>query len=131
MSAKIEREKVLYFSHTSDMPDVGKYEKSFLVKRRTPGLDAQFITTKAALTGGLTPLTRGEMQLVDTLATLNVYFQPIDSKGKPISDEDWIDDIFDNEILFALHRQWVEYQNSFYPKGKQDEVKTAEATSQA
>lgn len=132
-SAKIEREKLILFGHQSKMPDVGKFTKRLILKRRTPRLDTAFITTKAALTGGLTPLTRGEMLLVDTIATLNVYVEPADQNGKPIQEDSWIDNILDQEILFAIHDKWSEYQESFYPKTEEKDDKKSEpaATSEA
>jgi hypothetical protein len=115
MQAKIEREKILNFSFESKAQGMGTYKKMFKMMRRSPRLDAAFITTKAALTGGLVPLTRGEMQLIDTIATLNVYFEPVNTKGESTNEDGWVDEIMDQDILFALHKEWVDYQNSFYP----------------
>ena len=110
------------------MSDVGEYACDFRIFRKTPRLDAAVITTKAALTGGITPLTRGEMMFIDTLATLTVFFEPIDRSGRKIEKPDWIDDILDQEILYALHREWLDFQNSFYPQGIKDEGKPTETS---
>jgi len=117
---KVEREKIIHFKYQSKAKDVGSYEQSFVIKRRCPKLDLQFISTKAALTGGLTPITRSEMSIVDTIATLTVYFEQVDKHGKRSESAEWIDDIVDPDILFALHKEWLDYQLSFYPEVKQD-----------
>lgn len=133
MNAKIEREKIINFKHESKMKDVGTFTKRLKIKRRSPRLDTAFVTTKAALTGGLAPLTRGEMLLIDAIATLNVYIEPVTDKGESLLDkgleEGWVDDILDQEIIFAIHKEWIDYQNSFYPPeevkpGGQDGEKT-------
>ena len=115
--AKIEREKIINFQFKSEMPDVGTYEQTLRLKRRTPRLDAAFITTKSILCGGMPPVTKSEMLLLDTMASLSVYIEPLDKSGKVI-ENDWMDDILDQEILFAIHNEWVKYQNSFYPEVK-------------
>lgn len=128
---RVDREKIINFSFKSQMPDVGEYKGAFRIFRKTPRLDAAVVTTKAALTGGITPLTRGEMQFIDTLAVLTVYFEPVDHMGRKIEKPDWIDDILDQEILYALHREWLDFQNSFYPQGVKDEGQPAETPVQS
>lgn len=129
--AKIERETLLHFTHESKMKDVGTYKRSFRIFRRNPKLDMQFVTTKSALTGGIAPLTRAEMLLVDTIAALTVYFEPVDDKGNKVSDPNWIEEILDQDILFGLHEKWLDYQASFYPaEGKSDAKGDAETPVQ-
>lgn len=117
MQAKIIREKIITFKFDSKVVDQGKYEQVFRIRRRSPRLDTAFITTKSILCGGSAPVTRGEMLLLDTIATLTVYVEPLDKNGKVIEGE-WMDDILDQEILFAIHKEWADFQNSFYPEVK-------------
>ena len=119
--SKIELHKIIHFDFDSQARDVGKYTKKLKILRRSPRFDAAFITTKAGLTGGLTPLTRGEMLLIDAIATLHVYIIPVNNKGEDLPIEDsardgWVDKIVDQDVLFALHKEWIDYQNSFYPE---------------
>lgn len=116
MSTKIEREKIIQFKFDSKMLDWGNpYQQKFRLKRRTPGLDMRVVATKAILTGGQPPLSRGEMFLTDVIGTLSVYIEPLDLNGKTVEGTEWIDDILDQDCLFAIHREWLDFQNSFYP----------------
>lgn len=125
-AAKIEREKIIQFKFESQAKDVGVYTKRLKIMRRTPRLDSAFITTKAALTGGLIPLTRGEMLVIDAIATLNVYVDVVNEQGKSLTqaggpEEGWVDNILDQDVLFAIHKEWADYQNSFYPEAPKTE----------
>lgn len=133
--SKIEQSKILHYSFDSKARGVGTYKKDFKILRRRPSLDTAFITTKAALTGGLTPLTRGEMLLVDAIATLNVYLIPIDKNGRDLPEDHperdgWVDDILDQAIIFDLHAKWIDYQNSFYPEAEVSDGPEAETAAE-
>lgn len=125
--AKIETEKVLHFQFHSKMHDVGIFKKSFILKRATPKLDTNFIRTKAALVGGEMPVTQGERLLIDAMAVLWTYFIPINDKGAPTGEENWIDDILDREIILALQQEYLDYQESFYQK---KDANTEEVTNE-
>lgn len=125
MKAKVEREKIVQFKFESKMPDVGTYKQTFRFKRKRNSLDASVITVKAALTGGIPPINKGEANFIDTIAHLQVYVEPINERGDKI-EGDWIDEIFDQEILFAIFKDWLMYQDSFYPP-EQRMVKNEEA----
>lgn len=112
---KVEREKIIDYSYQSRMPDIGLYKKKFKLKRKSPKLDTAFVATKAALMGGNIPTSRGDALLVDAIATLSVYFEPLDDKGVETFDNNWVDDLLDQEIMFDLYKKFMAYQDSFYP----------------
>jgi len=115
---KIEQHKDILFRHDSDMKDVGIYSRRFRIYRRTPRLSVQIVNTKSGLTGGMTPINKSEALLIDTIGTISVLADPLDQKGEPIGDSSWIDEVRDNEILFALYAEVIKYQNSFYSTGE-------------
>jgi len=115
--SKVEKETIINYKFESKMKDVGTFEIPRLkLRRRSPRLDAGLVTTKSALTGGLPPITRGEQVLIDAIATLTVYMEPVNEKGEsdPKISSNWVDDILDQDIVFDLFNKWMDYQNSFY-----------------
>lgn len=120
---KFEKYKDIQFKFSSKMKGVDEYSKKFRIYRRTPRLSTQIISTKSGLTGGLKPISRTEELLIDTIGTLSVLADPLDGLGQPTGDASWIDEVMDNEILFALYSEVIAYQNSFYQDdGGQEDV---------
>ena len=123
---KPELFQIINFSFKSEAKDIGNFSKNLKILRRKPQLDTAYITTKAALTGGLAPLARHEIMLLDSIATLNVYVKPVDDHGNELDEPGWVDDILDQEIIFAIQGKWIDYQNSFYPDAKPQQQQTQE-----
>lgn len=108
----MELHKDISFVFDSKVRDVGAFRSGFRLLRRTARRATMVVTTKSALTSGLTPVTPGDRQLVDTIATLTILVQKIDANGKMQQDAGWIDDILDFEILYALHEKFLEWEDS-------------------
>lgn len=108
----MELQKDISFTFDSKVRDVGTYRSAFRLLRRTARRATMVVTTKSALTSGLTPVTPSDRQLVDTIATLTILVQKIDAQGKPQADAGWIDDILDFEVLYSLHEKYLEWEDS-------------------
>jgi len=108
----MELQKDISFTFDSKVRDVGTYRGGFRLLRRTARRATLVVTTKSALTNGLPPVTPGDRQLVDTIATLTVLVQKIKSNGQPETDAGWVDEILDFEILYALHEKYLEWEDS-------------------
>lgn len=129
--SKIERSKIINYEFKSEMSDIGVYRKRLKLLRKRPSLQSAFTANKTALCGGIPPVTKFEMLMIDAMATVNVFCIPVDDQGNeyPVDHKErsgWMDDILDDEILLDLREKWIEYQNSFYPEPKKQEAESEE-----